>query len=111
MEETSPALDSLLLSTCSGNQSRVPHALHFSSLMYKMTTLNQLVLDAPPASRNWAGTGTLGDACCQGPLERRAPSIPSYPPLGSHPLLSLPVWLTLQTQLMSLLPFPPPGSL
>lgn len=34
-----------------------------------------------------------------------APSIPCYPPLGSHPLLSLPIWLTLQTQLMSLLPF------
>lgn len=73
--------------------------------MYKTTTLNQLVLEVPPASRNWAGTGTLEDVRCKGPLEFGAPSIPSHPPLGGHPFLSLPGWLTLQTQLMSLLPF------
>lgn len=36
---------------------------------------------------------------------------PGLPSPGGRPLLSLPFWLILQTQLMSLPPLPPPGSL
>lgn len=39
---------------CSGNLSKWQAPLHLSTFMYKMTDVNQLILRAPPASKNWA---------------------------------------------------------
>lgn len=58
---------------------------HLNHLRYKMNGLNQRVLHAPLASRNWAGTGTRRHVGSQGPLEFGDPTIPGCPPLEATP--------------------------
>lgn len=70
-----------------------------SAPLHKMTTLNPLAALPETGQRlghweTWGVRGPLGSSFN-----------PSYLPLGGHPLLRLPVWLILQMQLMSLLPF------
>lgn len=73
--EANRALDTLLPSTRSGNlsNSRRHAPLHLSSLVPKITGLNQLVRQAPPASKFWAEAGTRRAVRCQGPLRPPPP--------------------------------------